>query len=71
MTMPASDQPEITVRKIAYQEVLNLDEDGTPLYKGERMVEIRPGVWTTALEAAVLKFLGETGPSLQADTESG
>lgn len=35
-----------------------LDDDGTPLSHGERMTEIRPGVWADPLTVAVAEFLG-------------
>jgi hypothetical protein len=46
----------MVIKKASASDVLNLDADGTPLHNGERLAEIRPGQWVTALDAAVLAF---------------
>lgn len=46
---------EITVRKMSYPVTVPLDEDGTPLWNGERMVEVGPDEWMTPEAAAFLK----------------
>lgn len=51
---------KLTAQKMSYYEVVNLDTDGTPLYKGERMAEIAPGQWTSQIEADILAFLERT-----------
>jgi hypothetical protein len=55
----AAALPQITVRKYSYWAEFPLDTDGTPLHHGERMVEIRPGQWVPALDAAVMAYLAD------------
>ena len=50
---------DILVRQVSGHAVLPLDDDGTPLHNGERMVEIGPGQWVTPLAAEVLALLAE------------
>lgn len=50
-------EPELTVRKHAYWVPLALDTDGTPLYNGERLVEVEPGHWMHPDAIALMEFL--------------
>lgn len=47
--------------KLSYQVRLAVDDDGTPLHNGERLTEVRPGVWVHPLAAAVTEFLERRG----------
>ena len=49
--------PDLTVRKIGHSVTVMLDTDGTPLWMGERMVEVAPGEWMTP---AMADFTGVT-----------
>jgi len=51
--------PDVVVKKMTAWAPTPVDEDGTPLYHGERMVEIRPGEWVTPPLAAALALLAE------------
>jgi hypothetical protein len=42
---------------------IDFDEDGTPMYMGERLVELRPGYWVHPWNWELqLKQLEERGP---------
>jgi hypothetical protein len=53
------DNVRLTAHKVAYWVPVELDADGTPLEKGERMVEVEPGQWVHPTLAAILKFLDD------------
>ena len=60
MADPASfTDADITVRQASYWQPVAVDTDGTPLWHGERMIEVRPGVWTTPDTIAVEAWLAE------------
>lgn len=49
------------VKKASMVVQLDLDDDGTPLCHGERLVEIKPGTWAHPLVVAVTDFLEGKG----------
>ena len=48
---------QVDVKKVAYWQPVALDADGTPLLRGERMVEVEPGVWKDPVIVAAENFL--------------
>jgi hypothetical protein len=50
----------ITAKKMAYWAPFALDDDGTPLMNGERMVEVSPGQWMDPTFAMILDYLAKT-----------
>ena len=55
MTMVTFD-----VKKLSCYAMVPVDDDGTPLSHGERMVEIRPGEWADPLTAMALGLFART-----------
>jgi hypothetical protein len=51
------DDVKLTVRMESYVIQLPLDEDGTPTYMGERLVEVEPGLWMHPDGIALQGFL--------------
>lgn len=45
---------------------IHRDEDGTPMYKGERLVEVEPGRWMTPDAKALMDFLESASSQLTA-----
>jgi hypothetical protein len=50
-------EPELDVVKAACWVPVAFDEDGTPMYLGERLVEVEPGQWMTPAAAHLLDYL--------------
>ena len=59
-----TDGPDITVRKMSAYAMVPVDDDGTPLHHGERMVEISPGEWADPLTARALELFARTEGAL-------
>ena len=59
---------DLTVRKIGHTIPVMLDTDGTPLWVGERMVEVAPGEWMTRAMADF--HLGVTETPCQVSTHN-
>ncbi|HEY3559644.1 MAG TPA: hypothetical protein VGL05_19380 [Kribbella sp.] len=55
---------DLTVRKIGHTVPVMLDDDGTPLWMGERMVEVAPGEWMTQLGADLVRITTELGAAI-------
>jgi hypothetical protein len=51
----------LEVRKIGHAVTVELDTDGTPMWLGERLVEVAPGEWMTPLGAALAAELWPEG----------
>ena len=49
------------VKKASMVVRVAVDDDGTPLCDGERMTEIRPGVWAHPMAAALAAYLEGKG----------
>jgi len=54
----------MNVKKVSYVVPVALDEDGTPLSHGERMVEVEPGHWKSAALIQIEEFLSESAGSI-------
>lgn len=55
----ADEGAALTVRKMEAIAVVPIDDDGTPLDHGERMIEIEPGRWVSPVIAGALAFLAD------------
>jgi hypothetical protein len=55
----------MNVRKVEYLVPVALDDDGTPLSHGERMVEVEPGHWKSPTTIALEQFLAEEVRGMQ------
>lgn len=55
---------DLTVRKVGYSVPVLLDTDGTPLWMGERMVEVAPGEWMTQAAADFWRLTAELGAAI-------
>ena len=60
----ATDDNHLTVRKIAHRVQVLTDPDGTPLWMGERMVEVAPGEWMTPFGADLARVTAEAASEL-------
>ena len=61
---------DLTVRKISHSVTVNLDTDGTPLWMGERMVEVAPGEWMTQAAADFSRVTAELAAAIDEATLS-
>ena len=59
---------DLTVRKIGHRVTVMLDDDGTPLWMGERMVEVAPGEWMTPAAADFARVAAELGAAIDEST---
>ncbi len=48
---------ELNVEMMSYTVALPLDEDGTPMYKGDRLIETAPGRWEHPDAIALREYL--------------
>lgn len=55
---------DLTVRKIGHRVQVMVDDDGTPLWMGERMVEVAPGEWMTQAAADFWRLTAELGAAI-------
>lgn len=60
----AGEAEHLTVRKICHRVTVMLDTDGTPLWMGERMVEVSPGEWVTQAAADFSRLTAELGAAI-------
>jgi hypothetical protein len=58
--------PEVKLdaKMMSHPVQVERDADGTPLWQGERMVEVEPGRWMTEFGAAVQEYLKKTEHTL-------
>lgn len=59
---------DLTVRKIGHTVPVMLDTDGTPLWNGERMVEVAPGEWMTQAMADFARMTAEAAAAIDEAT---
>ena len=52
-----ADDVTLTVTRASCWQPVAVDADGTPLHHGERMVQVRPGVWADPAVAGIEAFL--------------
>src|SRR6266536_2893300 len=62
--VPAMTMVTFDVKKLSCYAMVPVDDDGTPLSHGERMVEIRPGEWADPLTAMALGLFARTEGAL-------
>lgn len=55
---------DLTVRKIGHAVTVQVDDDGTPLWMGERMVETAPSEWMTPFGADLTAIIAEQATKL-------
>lgn len=55
---------DLTVRKIGHRVQVMVDTDGTPLWMGERMVEVAPGEWMTPFGVELARATAEAAAAI-------